>query len=252
MDRKKKNRSGDRIKGCLEPFQVEEVQNVYFAISHSGNIVVMNLLNIFRENSKIVVALRMRSAVDMNKSISVISSGSRSIITNNLNKHEHAADTGYIDCCLQYFSGEKQHNITLNLNCASCRSKDLDKALAHARMDCEKYRKEYVGKIIRRLKEKPWSNLNDEQVKELIEQYQSIEFSIRFVCKYLTRLCTGKLPKNLGEEVFKAACEYDQSLVDHYIHNDGLGVYFLNTKHNHAFSTVNQECATYIFCATYR
>lgn len=252
MHRKQKNRSGDRITGCLDPFLVEELEKVFKDIFSTGNVVVENLLGIFRENSKIAVALRMRPAVDMNRSISVISENSRNIITNYLNTHNHGADTGYIDCSLRYFSGEKQHNISLDLNCASCRSKDPDKALAHARMDCEKYRKFYIARILRRLKEKPWTNLDDEQVKELCNQYQSIEYSIRFVCAYLTKLCTGILPKSLGDEVFKEACKYDTSLADHYNHNVGRGVYILNTKRNHAFSTVSQECATYIFCATYR
>lgn len=252
MHRKQKNRSGEKITGCLDPFQVEELQKVFKDIFSSGNIVVENLLGIFRENSKIAVALRMRPAVDMNRSISAISAKSRDIIINYLNSHNHGADTGYIDCSLQYFSGEKQHNISLNLDCSSCRSKDPGKALAHARMDCEKYRKFYIGRILRRLKEKPWSNLDNEQVKDLCNQYQAIEYSIRFVCTYLTKLCTGKLPTSLGEEPFKEACKYDASLIDHYNHNNGRKVYILNTKRNHAFSTVSQECATYIFCAMYQ
>lgn len=137
MHRKQKNRSGDRITGCLDSFLVEELEKVFKDIFSTGNVVVENLLGIFRENSKIAVALRMRPAVDMNRSISVISENSRNIITNYLNTHNHGADTGYIDCSLRYFSGEKQHNISLDLNCASCRSKDPDKALAHARTKIE-------------------------------------------------------------------------------------------------------------------
>jgi len=251
MCRKQKNRSGDRITGSLDPFLVEELQKVHIGINSTGSIVVENLLELFRENSKIVVALRMRQAVDMNRPISAITAKSRDIISNYLNTHEHAADTGYVNCTLRYFSGEKKHSISLNLGCASCRSKDPDKALTHARRDCEKYRKVYIGHILRKLKEKPWSNLSEEQIKDLYIQYQSIEYSIKFVCAYLTKLCNGKLPKSLGEDVFSEACMYDHSLADHYNHNSGLEVYILNTKRNHSFSTVNQECATYVFCATY-
>lgn len=252
MYRRQKKRSGERITGSLEPFEVERLQKILLAIFSGGDVVVENLLDIFREDSKIVVALRMRPAVDMNRSIDTISVASRDIITKYLNTHMHEADTGYIICTLRYFSGEKKHNVELNLNCASCKSLDPKKALAHARADCEKYKKTNINRVLRRLKEKPWSNLSAEKVANLRIQYESIEFSIKFVCAYLTQLCNGELPKNLGEEVFAEASAYDPTIAAHYDHMEGCGIYSLNNNPKHLFASVNQECATYIFCSTYR
>lgn len=252
MNRKQKRRSGKRIAGSVEPFMVDRLQSVYQDIFATGNIVVENLLDLFREDSKIAVALRMRPAVDMNRPITAISVESRNIITHYLSTHKHAADSGYIICTLRYFLGEKPHNVELNLDCASCKSKDLDKALTHARKDCEKYRKAYIDRILRRLKERPWINLDADKVAYLRTQYESIEFSVKFVCAYLTKLCSKKLPRKLDVHVFTKACQYDPTLALHYNHKDGSNTYTLNAKRNHSFSSVNQECATYIICATYR
>lgn len=251
MNRKQKRHSSKRITGSTEPFMVDWLQSVYRDIFATGNVVVENLLDLFRENSKIAVALRMSSAVDMNRPIIAISTKSREIIIHYLNTHKHAADSGYIICTLRYFLREKPHNFELNLDCTSCKSRDPDKALTHAKRDCEKYRKRYINQILRRLKERPWTNLGADKVAYLCKQYESIEFSVEFICKYLTNLCNKNLPSKLDTAIFAQACQYDPTLALHYNMAD-INTYTLNSKRNHSVSSVNQECATYIFCATYR
>ncbi len=252
MERNQRKRSGDRITGCLEPFEVEAFQAILSEIFSSGSVVAKELLELFRERSKIAFALRMRPAVDMNRPVKTISLGSRDIIINYLATHQHDTDTGMIICALRYFSGEKKHNISLKQNCACCNSKDPGKALAHARKDCEKYAKVYGGKILKQLQNKPWSNLSADEIKYYCMQYKAMGFSAKFVCAYLSKLCNGNLPRCLGAAEYSMACTYDAALANHYNHNASQSVFTLKPKRNHSCSTVNQECATYLFCATYR
>lgn len=248
MKRKKKKKSGCRISGSLEPFMVDALQSVWYGIISSGKVVTPQQLHIFRENSKIAVALRMRQAVDMKSANEQISHQSLGIIAAYLNGHQHTADVGFVNCTLQYFSRRRQHNISLNLNCSCCKSRELEKSLAHARMDCLKYSKHYVGRILRELKEDPWTNLDIDEIRVFCKQYQSIDYSIKFVCAYLKEICTGKLPNELGTTVFTTACNYDPAIANHYELNAGLGIYKLVPKRNHSLTTVSQECATFIFC----
>lgn len=251
MNRKQKRRSGNRIAGSLEPFMVDRLQRIYREI-FAGGIVVENLFDLFREDSKIAIALRMRHAVAMNRPITNVSEESRDIIRQHLIAHEHEADSGYIICTIRYFLGELAHNVVLDMNCASCNSKDPAKALKHAQRDCEKYIKTYIGRILRKLKKNPWTNMDTDTVTNVIHQYESIEFSCKFVCAYLTKLCSGKLPGKLYADVYSRAEALDPSIALHYNHKDSNDHYTLNSKRNHSYSCVTQECATFIFCATYR
>lgn len=252
MNRKNKHRSGNRISGSLDPFEVEWLQSPLSDIFNTGNIVIKDLPDMFRERVKIAVSLRMRQAADMNLSTLAISSQSQDIISRQLTAHHLETDIGFVLCTLKYFSGEKQHTFSLNLNCASCNSRDEGKAFAHARADCRRLNSKYVNRILARLKERPWTNLTQAEIDTLIEQYLAIGHSIKFVGEYLTKLCNGKLPSQLGSSVYAKACALDPAIADHYLYNERTDIYLLNKKRSHAFTTVKQECATYIFCVAYR
>ena len=106
-----------------------------------------------------------------------------------------------------------------------------------------------VDRILHRLYDRPWGNL----ITHLRFQYESIEFSVKFVCEYLTELCSGRLPRKLDIPVLEKARQYDPTIVNYYNNlKDGSDQYTLNTRQNRSISSINQECATYISCARYQ
>ncbi len=251
MNRKmRKAGPGDRITGSLDPFQTQGIISPFKEIEGARNAIPEVLIDEFREVCKIAVALRVRVAVNYYFANIVISQVCKDIITQFLEDNNCHIYVGFISCSMDYFSGEREHNLSLNLDCASCRAKDK-KAIAHAREDCAKFDKRYIKKVFKKLESGEWRNFDEETLREKCEHYHAIENSIKIFTRFFCMLCNDSLPKTLGKDIYNCAIEYDEAVANHYNFNAGAGVYNLNKNGNHMLSVINMEAATYIICKVY-
>lgn len=251
MNRKiRKAGSGDRITGSLDPFQVQGIIVPFKTIESARNVIPEVLIDEFREVCKIAVALRVRIAVNYYYPNISISQACKDIITQFLEDNNFHIYVGFILCSMDYFSGEREHNISLNLDCASCRAKDK-KAIAHAREDCAKFNKRYITKVLKKLKSGEWCNFDKETLREKCEHYQAIENSIKIFTRFFCMLCNDSLPKTIGKDIYNCAMEYDETVANHYTFNADAGIYNVNKNGNNMLSVVNLEAASYFICRVY-
>lgn len=239
---KNKKKSSRPIRGSLRPIEKTVFYDNFLALLHSVDVVDLDLLELFREQYKNVIAIYMRHASTVTGNRKYISIDTILANTNNFDPHE----VGFIVCATSYYNEDKDI-IKVDLSGSATGSKDCKKAFSQAKANSEIIFQRMIQKIIKKMKDGVWENITQEHIK----QYESISKAVAFLVKYIPSLYIKKLPSQLSVENYKAAEEKDASIEEHYRFDYESNKYKLKSKCRHDFSSLTQECATFIFCCSF-
>ena len=239
--------SGRPTRGSFKPIEKTKIKYHFANINTFRNYADLQTIEVFREEVKNATAIYLRHAAKTCGTFIKISNQSKKIISEKT-AFGKSYVCSFIDCCISYYNGDNTDVICVDLTCPQVSSKDPKKAFAQARENSKLIITKMVEPILQKMECKKWANITKEHTK----QYKDIGLAVQFMCKYISELYIGSLPKQLRSDVYKEALELDQRIGEHYCYIDDLDIYQLKKQCKHTNSSLKQECATLLFCRCFK
>lgn len=237
---------GKPITGSLKPIENTQFEKNLNEIIQSTKVANLIVLQKCRDTLKEIVALYLQHAARLNGKSIQISEKSKNIFIKSLEDNDNKSISHFANCCIKYFNNEKKIKTSLNLSIPECGSLNVDKAFQQASKNAQKIVKSKINKIISKMENNSWDNIPE----ELLYEYKGIETAIISVCSFITTLVNGKLPCQISTDLYKKAIQQDSKVQDIYQLSTELDIYKLKKCSRATYTSVNQECATLIFCKT--
>lgn len=243
---KEEHNNRNRIRGSLKP-----IVNTIFFNSLNYILNTSGALNTFtaqycRETLKEVVAQYLKHPFIKfsNDDDYKVNQNSKTIFINFLKRNSNNAVHGFADCCLNYFNGDREISLHLDLSIPECNSGVFNKALKKAMMNSKKIVKQKFNKIYKKMENNEWNNVPD----YLFNDYKGIETAVTSVCTYIYTINTQKIPSALTVDLYNKAYNLDNTISKYFKYVPSANYYKIIKNESIFYSSLKQECATLIFC----
>ena len=218
------DKPGKPIRGSLKPFRKILDLTV-------DDVITPNGIGFLRDDLKDCIAQRMRytkcKPIDISDEC-----------VDNI--HHYIKDPQvftFVRCCIRYYNGSTPHRVTINTDCASCKSKDEDKSLQHARQDTLKCLDWYLRVAKRKL-----------EYAGIPYDVSHIERATKFFSSYVYSMHKSELPQELTSELYDRIFHKYMKISDIYQQKYD-DCYFRKKKVK--YSALPLDIATEVFCADF-
>ncbi len=238
--KKKKKNKNKRIRGDLSCFKGSELEKMARTL-FCGPLIEDDLISL-RNTGKAAFGARMKMAACFSNVYTPISDVSLNIVLAHLKTLSYAPNAcSFADCLIYSYNG----NTNYELKPPKCETNVPYKALKHGVKDCLAAFEAYFKPIQTRMVNSKAHIILDNNI---VGKYNDIKVALSFTINYINDLCCGKMPNKISVNVFNKAVNHDKKIADLYEFNDSDSVYRIDSNKNCKYSSVTQECATYLIC----
>lgn len=243
---KSKEKKSRPIRGSLKPIENTNFDKNTKEIINSNGVLNIVLAQSCREELKEIVALYLQHAARLYGKTIEITQNSKNIFIKTLTKNSNISVSNFADCCIRYFNNEKKITVSLNLSIPECGSLEISKAFQQACKNSEKIIKQKINKILEKMKNGNWQNVPN----NLLNEYEGIEPAIKSVCLFIKTIVDDKhkLPTEITSDLYNKASLLDSKITEYYQLVPEVNIYKIKKNLKVSYSSLNQECATLIFC----
>lgn len=234
------DKSGKTIRGKTDFFKPELEPRL-------KKLNTFDSIDMFREALKDSIALRMQTTTL--KQLTIPKDCLNIIKNHDTTNNENIF--AFIKCTLEYYNEEKVHVATsVKTDCSSCLSRNSEKSVKHAKMDCIYSAKEYSKKIQNIIEKKEESNIK----KIALEKCKAINYATRFVASYISYLLIEELPKTVDTKTIKTIKQnkYCNDIEQIYFHDNINDLYYMTRGKSVYYKSIDIRAATEIFCSKFK
>lgn len=239
-NKKNKKNKKNNIRGDISCFKGTKLEKKA-RILYQGALIEDDLIEL-RNIGKEAFGSRMKLATSLANVYVPISKQSLDIISQHLNSTYFSPNVrSFADCLLSSYNG----NTNYELNSPKCKTNKTKKALKHGVKDCYKGFEVYFNPIQIRIAKAKSTLLCDNNI---VGKYNDIEAGLSFSIEYIFNLYCGEMPSKISKNVFINASKLDKNLSTHYNYDPSTNKYLIDKTKNIKYSSLSQECATYLIC----